>query len=252
MTTPTLPGVVHVADFQNPQPFGLYSAATVLERDAPARLVIGGVEWVPRNCGPSGIWVEPFCPDPDEATKNGERPSDGHFPSVTIWATDHCSLYATDTSESVARAQQLLRLHEPLWAERYLTDLLTARATPLPSQTSLTAAVGALEQALGENGFAGVLHARRGFAAAAAEHRLVEHQGAMLTTALGNRWAFGGSYSELGNTIYATGPVTLWRDPISTREAIEHTTNARQVVAERVLVAGWECPDTVYSVAVAG
>ncbi|WP_280392885.1 hypothetical protein [Nocardia wallacei] len=256
MTTPTLPAVAHFADLQNPQPFGLYSAATVVPRDAPGRLALGGVDWVPSNCGPSGVWNHLICPplDPDDPddTKSGDRPDDGHFPPVTIWATDECSLYATDTSASVARAEQLLRLHEPLWVERYVADLLADRATVLPAQTTITGAVGALEQALGEVGFSGVIHARRGLAATATEHRLVEHQGAMLTTTLGNRWAFGGGYTALADTLYATGPVTVWLDPSITRESIEHKINMRQIVAERSAVVGWECPDTVYSVQVTG
>jgi uncharacterized Zn-binding protein involved in type VI secretion len=255
MTTPLMPpGVQHTGLPQTPQPFGLYSVAPPIDLDPPPRL-LGGVHWTPTNCGPSGIWQHEPCPDPEippTATKTGARPDDDTFPSFIVWATDECSLYATDTAENQARAAQLLMLHTPLWVERMFATELAARATALPDAATLTDAFGALEEALGETGFSGVLHARRGLSAAAAEHRLTSAQGTTLVTQLGNKVAFGGGYTALGNTVYATGPVTIWRSPIIPRVAIDPSTNERQAVAERMFGFGWECPTTVYAVEVTG
>ncbi|WP_280466822.1 hypothetical protein [Nocardia cyriacigeorgica] len=253
MTTPTIPaGVQHTGTPQAPQPFGLYTAATVIDLDPPARM-LGGVHWTPSNCGPSGTWDVRLCDDPQDPpteSKTGARPDDAAFPTVTVWATDECELYATDTSANEARATQLLTLHERLWVEQAFALELAARATALPAAGSLAEAVGALEQQLGLAGFTGVLHARRGLAAPLHDH--IERSGAFLTTSLGNRWSFGGGYNALGQTLYATGPVTLWRSPATTRTAVEHTINERQAVAERQVAFGWECPTTVFSVAVTG
>lgn len=251
MTTPIPAGIQHFSPPLTPHPFGLYSVATPIDLDAPARL-LGGVDWIPSNCGPSGIWEYGICPaDPDpEDVKAGARPDHDNFPPATIWATDDCELYATDTAENEARAMQLLRLHEPVWAERHLAELIASRATPLPAADTVVDAVGALEDALGGHGFPGVLHARRGLAATAAAARLVAAQGAHLVTPLANSWLFGAGYTELGDTLYATGPLTVWRGVTSVRVAVDHTINRRQAVAERVVTVGWECPDVVYSVQV--
>ncbi|MBF6138135.1 hypothetical protein IU501_34770 [Nocardia otitidiscaviarum] len=257
MTNPIPAGWPHFAPPLPPQPFGLYSVTTPIDVPPPADgsspRLISGVDWIPANCGPSGVWTYDLCPTPDPAPedeKTGERPDDGAFPPVIVWAVDECSLYATDTSENEARAQQILRLHEPLWVERHLAALLAARATALPAAASLAAAVGALEEALGDTGFAGVLHARRGLAAQLADLNLVAVDGGQARTPLTNLWSFGGGYTDLGDTLYATGPITIWCDPVTTRTAVEHTVNAREALAERRIVVGWECPTTVYSVTV--
>ncbi|MGA6208047.1 hypothetical protein ACPESR_25170 [Nocardia testacea] len=253
MTTPIIPpGVQHVGLPQTPQPFGLYSVTAPTDLDPPARL-LSGIHWTPTNCGPSGIWQHIMCPDPEDPpaqTKTGARPDDDDFPTFVVYAVDECDLYATDTAANQARAAQLLMLHTPLWVEQVFAFELSARAEALPAVTSLTAAVGALEQKLGEGGFSGVLHARRGLSAAAAEHRLTSAQGSTLVTQLGNKVAFGGGYTALGDTIYATGPVTIWRGPVLPRTAIDPATNQRLAIAERSIGFGWECPSTVYSVAV--
>lgn len=235
-----LPGERFVPDYLNPQPFGLYAAATVLESQTRLQF---GVDWWPRNCGPSGVWVPDVCPDPDTLDrKTGDRPENVEFPPATVWATDECGLFEP-VDGMRDRAVQLLRLKEPIHVEEHTATLLLQRDTPLPPAASLVEAVGALEESLGGTlGFSGVIHARRGLAAQLAAARLVERQGTQLVTPLGNRWVFGGGYGLLGNTMVATGPVTVMRDDVTTRTAVDHTINEQQVVAERTVVVGWECP----------
>lgn len=252
MTNPIPPGVQHVAEPLDPQPFGLYSVARPIDLPSPARLLTG-VHWTPGNCGPSGVWDYDVCPEPvvpPEDFKTGDRPDDATFPRVVVWATDECSIYATDLTENIARAEHLLRLHTSLWVERHMAGLLAARATPLPAAATLAAAVGTLEQALGDAGFSGVLHARRSLAAPLAGLRLIERQGEQLATPLANAWAFGGGYTALGSTLYATGPVTIWQSEVTTRDGADYEINERQAVAERLVAVGWECPAVVYSVTV--
>ncbi|MEV5391948.1 hypothetical protein [Nocardia farcinica] len=255
MTTPTMPaGITHTAAPLAPQPYGLYSVTSVIELDEPAR-TLGGADWVPTNCGGAGVWDHGTCPEPAPSDVKGgiDRPDHGHFPTVVLWASDECPITTVDTADAIARAQHLLALNEPLLTEEHLAGLLAERATPLPAVASLTDAVGALEEALGGGGFTGVLHSRRGLAAHATNQHLILTQGArMVTAGMSTPWAFGGGYTVLGDTVYATGPLTLWRSPVTTRVAITGTTNERLALAERRLIVGWECPDTVYSVSIGG
>lgn len=255
MTTPTIPpGIEHYATPLSPHSFDLLSAVTPIDVPEPARM-LGGAIWIPANCGTGvGIWEHGMCPEPeeDEVKGGGERPDYDTFPKVTIWGSDECPLYSVDTADAQARALALLRINEHRLVEEHVAALLADRATVLPAAGTLVDAVGALEEALGEHGHAGVIHARRGLAAAAARDRLASAQGARLTTLLGNQWVFGGGYTALGDTLYATGPLTMWRNPYTQRVAIEAVTNARLALAERHVIVGWECPDTVYSVSIGG
>lgn len=137
-------------------------------------------------------------------------------------------------------------------------DRCTVVAGTTVAPLSLTAGVAALEGYLGDNYCGvGVIHAPRDVAAYAAAERQVAGAGAVLTTTLGTRWAFGAGYSV--NTgpdgvaapagvawLYATGQVNIWRsevyvNPDDLRYAFNTRTNDVTIFAERTYAITTEC-----------
>lgn len=173
-------------------------------------------------------------------SKEGERGGDLEFTGLVPWAVDDCGLMS-DKTEQQARARQILRLQEQVRVEEAVADKLQAADVALPSSPGLVAAVGALDQQIASYGFAGVIHAAAHVAALAASLRLITVQGTSLLTPLGNRWAFGGGYADLGDTLYATGPTAVHRSPVAVLRGDEVRANQTKFVAEREVVVTWEC-----------
>lgn len=228
-----------------PAPTGLYSAATVLDLADPTR-IDGGVRVIQLNCGRAAQW-QPGCgpqDDPTATKDSGPRAVDAEFPTTIVYATDDCGLVASSEDEAVTRARQIMRLQEGIQVERHaagqLLELAGTPATAPAGPVGLKLAVGAIEQALGETGMYGVIHAPRRFAALLSDF-IVPAANGVLRTKLGNYWAFGTGYEELGENIVGTGPVTVRRGPISTYSTVEHRQNERTAVAEREVNTSWEC-----------
>lgn len=228
----------------NPHTGGLFTAATVETSDAFDRAQ-GGIETTALNSGGHGYWDTGCGPqdDPDQV-KQGVRPGRYSSDSMIVWAADDCGLIGNSVEESKARAQQILRLYEEMDAEAATVPVLLDKAgTPATAPTGADAfvlAVGAIEQALGKTGVAGVIHARRGLAALAARSGLVVSNSAgKLTTPLGNTWAFGAGYDELDNTLVGTGPVLVRKGPVFVQEAVAHRKNERTAIAERLINVTW-------------
>lgn len=165
------------------------------------------------------------------------------FAAVQPWAFDQCDPQETD-AQVIARATQTLRLQEPLFVESaFASRLLDDDGTP-GTADSLLDAISQLDVALGLAGYTGVIHASRKFAAFAANNSLIIGSAAssVLRTPLGHVWAFGGGYDDvLGDTIVATGPISIWQDDLFTQAALDPNTNTRIAVAERTVVVGYEC-----------
>lgn len=229
----------------NPTAVGtLYSAATVTALAEPSR-VEGGARIEQVNCGEAyGTWPL-VCPPPEDAGEmGGARAGALEFEALGVWAADACSLVGT--TEQVARelAVQRLRLTEELavseaFAERLLDDAGVA-ATSIAG--GIVGAVGVMEQALGETGMPGVIHAARHHLAYAADKGLiVRGQGGRLETPGGNVWAFGTGYAGLGETLVGTGPVTILRNDVQVDVGMNHGQNERTAVAQRAVLATYEC-----------
>lgn len=241
MTNP-MPAVEYDAPAVTPAGLGLYEAATVINTTRPSR-ILAGVNVRSFNCAQSfGTWPTDPCADPGTARKEGDRPELGDpFPPVQAWAYDECDPQETDP-QSAARAQQTLRLQEPVLVESVFADrILTDAGTP-ETVSSLVDAIGVLEEALGETGYTGNIHAARRWAAPASQFRWDNQTGAVLKTPLRHNWVFGGGYgSVLGNTLVATGPVFVWRDELTSQTVLDPRINRKATVAERSVVVGYEC-----------
>lgn len=241
-----MPAVDYEAPAVNPAGLGLYEAATLINSSRPSR-ILAGVNIRPFNCSDSvGTWDIDPCADPGENRKEGDRlPPGATFLPTQIWAYDECDLVETD-DQSAARAQQTLRLQEPILVESYFGARLLADAEALPgtipTAASLAEGIGVLEEALGETGYSGYIHSSRRFAAAASQYRWDNQTGAVLKTPLRNTWVFGGGYgSVLENTLIATGPVFVWRDELTSKTVIDPRINRKATVAERTVLVGYEC-----------
>lgn len=241
MTNP-MPVVDYDAPPVNPAGLGLYDVATVITDAGPTRAQ-AGIRIIPFNCADSfGGWDTNPCADPEDNLKEGERddPNDEFLP-FTAWAYDECDVRQTD-AESQARAIQTLRLHEPLLVESdFAARLLVDAGTPTVG-LDLIDAIGKLEEALGQEGYLGFIHASRRFAARAAFAGLLTRSGSGYKSPMGHTWVFGGGYgSSLGDIIVGTGPVTVWQYALEVNTALDLHVNLKASVAERTVVAGYEC-----------
>ena len=239
------------APLVNPSPGGLYAITSWADTAAgdPTRWLASGVAVRTHNFGGEaafGVWTSDWCASPGDLTaadiKDGTRPADGDpFDPITVWAYDECDLTAPSQAEVRARAQQNLRLLEPVAVEREFAARAKIDAGTAVAVTGLTAALSALESALAKTNTVGVIHASPAYAAVASQLNLLVRGGTGLLTPLGHRWCFGGGYADgLGAVLVATSPVFGWRDAVAVREAIQAETNTFAVVAERSVVVGYE------------
>ena len=233
-----LPPLYVIAPPATPAPHGLYDAASVTQDTADRHL--GGVLLDTPNGGPAGTWPTD-CPTPDDTPdKGGARPAAVQHDSTVVWAADECKTVGVDDAAAQARAEQALRLAEPVQVEQHTAPRLLDAADTPTSVTDWEAAVAAIEDALAAGGYTGVVHARRGVLPYVT--RWVVRQGGVLLTPGGHRWAFGAGYGALGDTLVGTGPVHVRQGPVTHRTALDHATNTRLAVAERVVNVAWEPP----------
>lgn len=230
----------------NPLGLGLYAAATVADTGQPTR-ISSGVLIRPFNCSTGhGTWETDVCLNPvdPEQKKAGVRLApDDPFEALVTWGYDECDLTESE-ADIIARAEQNLRLHEQNYVEAEFATRIKADAGVATVVPNIVAAVSELEVAFGNLGLVGTLHASRRFAALAAQYNLIVRSSGspLLRTPLGNIWAFGGGYdTPLGTTIVGTGQTFVWRDAVTSRATVDHAHNLRAAVAERTVVAGYEC-----------
>lgn len=174
-----------------------------------------------------------------------------------------CFTLSGRTSEELRLiARERLAIHEQhtverIFWERELGGLGLPAVTVIPPDTGtawpFSQGIGKLEEAIAdESGALGILHAPRYVASVADQRGIVHTQGPQLITKLANVWAFGAGYSNTGPDnvpapagqawIYATGTVVARRTPVQVLEALSHSTNERQVLAERDYVLTADCP----------
>jgi len=225
----------------NPAPYGLYSAAQLLEYTDPNRFGHEGIRVRSLNCGESGVWPIDYCADAPAEPKTAERPADPDiFTGGIVYGADDCGILASK-AEAIDRANQILRLTERIRVEEHVAAVLIARSAAPVAAGGIVEAVGIAEEELGLYGFPGTIHAAAHLAARAAQANLIVRNGTTLTSPLGHKWAFGGGYDTLGNNIYITGPVVIHRGAVNLNEGLEVQRNGRLFVAEREFVVTWEC-----------
>jgi hypothetical protein len=242
-------------------PYGLAAATAWAESlsDEALRWLPAGVQFRLRTHRPTsafGIWGAPWCADPDDLDpqddlKTGAAVEDDDpdpFEPMTAWAFDRLqecgNLSDFDRREVRERAEQTFEVSEPVAIE---TEFATRALADAPSPTAvdaLVAAVGHLEETFAATGTFGLIHARVGLLALAANQRLVIRDpaapGALLTPG-GHRWVFGGGYATpLGDILIGTSPTFGWRGPVEVREAIQYELNQFVAIAERSVVVGYE------------
>lgn len=251
MTTTFMP-VRFDAPLVNPSPPGLVAATSWQDagEGEPLRWLDGGVEINKFNYGAEesfGVWGAAWCAQeadlgPDDVKVGAGRPDNlDSFLALTTWASDECDLTAPSQAEVRVRAQQNFRLLEPVALEReFAARLLDDAGTPTAA-ADLVAAVGLLEDAFAETNTVGMIHARPGWAAVAAEAQLIVRSGAALKTPLGHTWVFGGGYvAGLADTLVATSPTFGWRGPVALRESDDPQHSRFYAIVERSLVVGYE------------
>lgn len=225
------PPVVYSAVPANPLGGGLYDAASVVE--AMDMRHLGGMILEPVNEGVSGVWEEGSETNPEKVGERGEWPE---FPATTVWAADGVKTVGASAEGARERAEQLLRLKEPVHVEEFVAGQLLEAGTQ--SVSSIKAQMAFLELELGKRGYPGVIHASRELLPELKDY--IVRQGQALFTPGGHRWAFGGGYEALGSDIVGTGAVTVVRSRLIEVGATDTRLNDFHAVAERVVAVGWE------------
>ncbi|UOW92998.1 major capsid pentamer protein [Gordonia phage CaiB] len=247
MTTPvpqTLNPVEYEAPLVNPSPNGLYPV-TAWTDEAVTRWLAEGVRVRLHNYGGEaafGVWDAPWCGDPGDSIKDGERPENGEpFDPITAWSYDQCDLTPASRQETVDRALQNLRLIVQTAVEREFSARLLADAGTPATAADIVAAVSHIEAEFAKTNTTGLIHASAGLAAYAQRYGLIIRTGGTLKSPLGHTWVFGGGYVEgLGQTIVGTSPTFGWRSEISQRSTEETRYNQFVAVAEQSVVIGYE------------
>lgn len=231
------PGIPPVAvDAAAPEPgrlVGLYAAARLI--DVP-RSVVGGVEVEVEGVGGHGLWPDPCAPG--DLRKEGA--SDGNtiaFKGTAVWAADECHLLGVEKEEAEQKARVRLARFEPIDAEKFAIEQISAAAT---EGTSLAEAQAAVLLA----GMSPVVHVAPESLEALITSQQVMLVNQRLQTPLGASVAVGAGYSDTlgaGEAI-VTGPVTVWRSPVDSYVSYSLSKNTRLAVAERPLAVSWKSP----------
>lgn len=267
---PTVPVTVTV-DGANPQ------TLTAGERSQPWTVTPGSIVTVLANIPATGDY--PACSDSaDVAIPTTPNSATTQFGCVaTIPATaepsktiayglstvegqafivyEGLSCLSLTVDEAASRAERRLSLHEQYWVEREVDQtILRQDVLVLGSGTAqpLALGIGLLEDAIAERyGGIGTLHIARELAATITSKQMVRRDGPRLRSPLDNLYAFGAGYRTAGPDgtpapagqawLYATGPVTVRRGEIQTREAFDQRKNLRLAVAERSYSVTADC-----------
>jgi hypothetical protein len=261
---------------REPQPFGLFSVASMLT--SPAERWQVGVEWEPTSCSPAGS-VSGDCFDPDAGEGEGEGaaglPLDGYPSGVgplvmaapfAVYGSYECSALSRPLAEAQARADAHLFAWEEAEVERTITAGDRGTVLSLQGATDLTPAGGAsvldavaiLEGHLGTNyGSVGVLHVPRSAAAHGYAQDAFRRIGQRLETEVGNLVAAGSGYdlAAVGPDGNATPAGSVWiyatGRPVIRRSEVFHTpdvnfrpnvsNNDLTIFAWRTYLVAWEC-----------
>lgn len=247
-----------------PSPYGLLSAATVLDAQGHELL---GIEWEPISC--AAALTTDFCSDDDEfdPTKTFDRSGRATASPVTVYYGRDCGPIGQSFDEAAAYVRAGLAIGEPAALEGWFqTNVLSVNAedlTPAAGAMSPAQALGVLEAYLGTNyGGVGVVHIPVGLAAVFGAAGTLLDKGARRETWAGNLVALGAGYgvnvgpvtssgdpAEAGDDafwVYITGPVVVRREAVDVaargdRDVVDVVLNDRTMLAERTSVISYEC-----------
>jgi hypothetical protein len=262
------------APVRQPQRFGLFSVASIIEQPEPMWQV--GVEFEPMSCqGISGL--SGICFDPDDGGPRnmpaGWPLHGGSLPGVdaelglpfTVYGGYNCSAFSRPVAEAEARARQHLASGEEAEVEWSIVDGAwdnvpffqdpNGNIVDLGGPFPIELGFGALEAMLAAVlGGPGVIHLPRSVAAYARSKSLFARQGQRLETELGNFVAAGVGYDLAGLglqpggqnvTLYATSVPTVRRSEVWTHPDPEfrpqRANNDMTVYAFRNYLVAWEC-----------
>lgn len=256
-----------------PSPYGLFSAATVLDDGGSGaqggeglRWALSGITWEPAACG-AAYETLAACEAADQDAE-GLTVVDGinavESSPFTAYHLHRCRLPGRDWTAGDERAAEALRLGEQRAAERHLMRAMASadEVSVLSAQpVHPVEALGLLERHVGLNyGGTGVLHVDPLVATLMGSYGLLTETGTSKLTKLGTRVAVGGGYgaglapsvddAEPGTPAageawaYVTGQVMVRR--AATAEVIRSaagqlTSNEYLALATRPYVIGWEC-----------
>lgn len=235
----------------NPAPGGLAYAVTWAEvaNDDAVRW-LSGMQFEAAKTGnysgelSSGVWDVDWCSGPPGSgsgaaeVKDGVRPGDPEpFWPVTAWAYDSCDLTPQSRAETVARAQQVLRMRWPiLIAREFGSRILGDAGAPLLVD-DLTEAIGEIECLFAEQNTFGAVHCSPKLLPHLASHMLAVRGGVggYVTVGGHNLIVDGGYRPVLGDAllIATSSPLFGWRNQAQVRESIDYMHNTHVAVAER-------------------
>ena len=228
-----------------PLPYGIFSVAEPrLTTDDHWKL---GVQWQSQACADTFTTTGP-CIDPREGIDTEDACFVSQYDPFTVYAYNTDAVIGHTLDEHLANTIQRLIASEQRTAENNLWSLLQANAVSTANLTSYSPGVvlGYLEQVLAENyGGQGVIHMNRLTATFLWEYLQV--QGGKLVTKIGTPVVAGAGYDGLVSpldkfTMFASGPVVLYRGDVDTREnAVDKANNKVSIIAQRDYVLGWDC-----------
>jgi len=230
-----------------PYSYGLFSVAEPRVMADPHWRF--GVQWQSQACFQTGLTtsdcfdeVDPLEPPEDSCVIKDYAP-------FTVYSYNVDEIPGRTLAEREDDTITRLLAGEQRSAEEFVWDLLTNDS---PGNTDLTAssshyALAWLEQELAEAyGGTGVIHMNR--AAAMQLYDFFRVQGGRLFTPMGTPVIAGGGYDMQAGaatglaTIYATGPVLIYRGEVDTRQnAVSKSDNTVSIIAQRDYVVGWDC-----------
>ena len=217
-----------------PHPYGLYSVAPPT---APGDHGVVGVQWDSWACIDPNTTTDP-CINGGAApgAKEFEAcPNNINFKPITVYLGIKRTGQSYDVGE--AQARSVLEDAEEYAVERYLWGLLGAEVTEAAAAQPLTA-LAAVEQALGVGYMGtGVIHMSRSTATRLSPQLVRE--GNHIETLIGTPVIVGAGYGA--NFIYGTGALAVLRGDIEVVQAWNTAINDELVLAERTVVAGWDC-----------
>lgn len=257
------------------RPYGLLSTpGTIIAQDDLVHFMGGvAVDGYPADLPRTH---NPCATGTSRVKDEGDPPPSGEFSSFTVYLPVTCGGLGIGNEAGAdllrRRAIEVFEATEQYGVERelafadvdaadrpHLTGLEVADYLNAGAATGPVEALALLEQAIGQTGREGVIHADPGTGASWTAHNLIAATGGTMRTVIkGTTVIVGDGYigaqpdaqgrdadplNDDQNWAFATGPVRVSRDDIfapSLREVFDHVTNGLTFRVERNYVAYWD------------
>lgn len=252
--------------------YGLYTVANG-PLDLPTHASVGGLDFQTPYCKAGSLYEVNCPPATKSASLTGGYQTVNGDPFVVLVGSECGSLSGDDLRDPDQYTRDLV-VQALLSKEQRLVEVaisngggvgqapdLSNGGTQLAAAANVVEAFGKLEAAYDDlYGLPAVIHVPTMAAAAVKANHLVEKDGAIWRTVMGNAVSFG-AYTGADQTgavpaspatnIYITGQVTVWHGPIWVSpwaESIDKTTNQVHRFAERNIVVAYECSSVAVQV----